>query len=124
NQQAQAEALLRQEKERLKADAEKQREDLRQNPNLFVTQEGYLAGATYAAFLKSQQYLAQNDRAALEQLVSTGLAGPVKAGIYVYVIDTIKERVPVIGTMATTTVKIRPKGEMAEFWTNVEAVKR
>jgi hypothetical protein len=74
--------------------------------------------------MKSQEYLAQKDQAALDQLIATGLVGPLKPGVRVYIVDTRKQRVPILGRLVTGLVKIRPLGTTLEGWTNVEAVKQ
>jgi len=118
----QAEQTLLREKELVRAEADERRRRLKQNPDLFVTQEGYLAGVTYQTFMKSQQYIAQKDQAALQRLVETGLVGPLKPGLEIYVIDTKTDRM--LGITVITAVKIRAVGTITEVWTNVEAIKR
>lgn len=77
------------------------------------TQRGYLASVSREAFDRSQRYLSSNDQAALSKLLASGLVFDLKSGLDVEIVE--------IHTLQGV-VKIRPKGENLEIWTNVEAV--
>jgi hypothetical protein len=81
----------------------------------YVTKSGYLAGVTEEALDKAIDYAVQKDDSALQQLISTGMVFPLKAGIPVHIVDT---------KFFSGKVKIRPRGSTVEVWTVMEAIQK
>jgi|SRR5690606_13579062 len=79
-----------------------------------TTVAGYLASPSMEMLEKAISYAAQGDNATLEKILATGLVIPLKAGLQVEIVET---------KFFKGLVKIRPRGETIELWTNIEAVK-
>ena len=79
-----------------------------------TTVEGYLASPSLELLEKAFSYMTQKDEEALKKLVATGLVFPLKGGLQVEIVDT---------KIFSGLVKIRPRGQTIEIWTNSEAIK-
>lgn len=79
-----------------------------------TTVSGYLASPSIELLEKAFAYVRQKDEKALEQLTDAGLVIYLKGGLEVEVMDT---------KIFKGLIKIRPRGQTIEVWTNVEAVK-
>ncbi|MDP1586200.1 MAG: hypothetical protein Q8M07_00530 [Prosthecobacter sp.] len=78
-----------------------------------TTVKGYLAATSLELFEKAALYRAQDDEEALKKLLATGLVFILKAGLKVEVVEV---------KSSLGLVKIRPRGETIEVWTNIEAI--
>jgi hypothetical protein len=78
-----------------------------------TTKSGYLASPSLELLEKAISYAVQKDEAAFEKIMATGMVISLKAGLQVEIVDT---------KFFKGLVKIRPRGETLELWTNIEAV--
>ena len=80
----------------------------------YTTVAGYFASPSPELLDKAVQYCVDKDEAALKKLCDTGLVILLKGGMDVKITDT---------KIFSGMVKIRPKGQTLELWTQREAVK-
>jgi hypothetical protein len=78
-----------------------------------TTKSGYLASPSLELLEKAISYAVQKDEAAFEKMMATGMVIQLKAGLQVEIVDT---------KFFKGLVKIRPRGETLELWTNIEAI--
>ncbi len=89
--------------------------DLTPKSGTTKTVDGYLASPSKEALQKAIQYAAQNDEAAVGQMVNSGQVIWLKSGLDVHIVES--------GGMLSGLVKIRPHGSTVELWTVSEAVR-
>lgn len=81
----------------------------------YVTVDGYLASPSEEDLGKAIRYLVDKDDDALATILASGSVFKLKSGILVSIVET---------KVLSGKVKIRPRGQTLEFWTNTEAIKR
>jgi hypothetical protein len=79
-----------------------------------VTVANYPASTSEEVLDKAISYTAQNDVAALNKLLDSGLLIQLKDGVPIEIMDT---------KILSGKIKIRPRGSTTEYWTVVEAVR-
>jgi len=77
-----------------------------------TTKKGYLAAITEEYLDKTLELINAKDYVALQKLLDAGVVIWLKEGIKVQIVDSTW----------TGKIKIRPKGELVEVWTVMEAV--
>jgi hypothetical protein len=78
-----------------------------------TTKSGYLASTSQELLEKTIAYVVAEDLDAYNKIMATGAVFSLKGGLQVEVVET---------AITKGLVKIRPKGETVELWTNIEAV--
>ena len=76
---------------------------------------GYPASTSLENFKKAGSLIIQNDDDALAEMIALGLVVITKSGLEVEIVKY---------NMFTGIAKVRVKGQLLEFWTNIEAIKR
>ena len=89
-------------------------EDSASLPHKHVTKAGYLASPSREVVEQAIGYVVANDPEALNKLLETGTVFNLKGGMAVEIVES---------SLLSGMVKIRPRGEVVELWTNIEAVK-
>ena len=80
-----------------------------------TTKSGFIASPSQELLEKAISYIVAKDEAAFNKLLATGMVIPLKAGLEVEIVDT---------KIFKGLVKIRPRGEVIELWTNIEAIQQ
>ena len=112
--------------ERKERDAQQRRERAAKSENMvqepqksssdgMVTVSGYFASTSFEDLDRAIGYLNDNDDEALAKLMAMGRVIKLKGGLQVSIIQT---------KLLSGAVKIRPRGQTIELWTNMEAVKK
>ena len=78
-----------------------------------TTKSGYLASPSQEMLEKAISYVVAKDEGAFNKIMESGMVISLKAGLQVEIVDT---------KIFKGLVKIRPRGETLELWTNIEAV--
>lgn len=78
-----------------------------------TTKSGYLASTSQDLLEKTIGYVVAKDLDAYNKIMATGAVFSLKGGLEVEIVEM---------AVAKGLVKIRPKGETIELWTNIEAV--
>jgi hypothetical protein len=79
-----------------------------------TTKSGYLASTSQELLEKTIAYVVDKDLVAYNKIMATGMVFSLKGGLEVEIVDNT--------AIAKGLVKIRPRGETVELWTNIEAV--
>jgi hypothetical protein len=78
-----------------------------------TTKSGYLASPSQELLEEALSYVAAKDEVAYNKIMATGTVFALKGGLEVEIVDTV---------ISKGLVKIRPRGETIELWTNTEAI--
>ena len=78
-----------------------------------TTKSGFLASTSQELLIEALAYAATKDEDAYNKIITTGDVFALKGGLEVEIVET---------DISKGLVKIRPRGETVELWTDIEAV--